>query len=126
MNGSYISVRLNSNRKGDGPLSEPASIQAVPVIAFRPKPNLNTTLDQDFYCELGKSAKEILELKNAFDSINANRDPFSADRISLRLTAAEQEFFLIFNKLREQKGYPTLPGKRFTGIFSYESYLYQP
>lgn len=100
------------------------AISHVPNISNRPKLNLEQVEETDFYRELGKAAKEILHLRDAFDLINANRDPFSADRISLRLTAAEQEFFLLFNSLRQFKGFEPLEGKRFTGSFSYESYLY--
>lgn len=101
------------------------AIKHVPKFSNRPKLNLEQIDDQDFYRELGKAAKEIRELRDAFDLINANRDTFSADRISLRLTAAEQEFFLLFNNFRQFKGFEPLEGKRFTGSFSYESYLYQ-
>jgi len=98
--------------------------QAIANLGTRPKIQLKEFEDSELLNELGKVAKEIIQLDTAFHHINSVEDSVTADRIAYRLTSAEQEFFLLFNNLRLKRGYEPLEGKRFTGEFSYESFLY--
>lgn len=105
-------------------MSETLAAQSVANLGTRPKIQLKEFEDDELLKELGKAAKEIIQLDTAFHLVNSTEDPVTADRIAYRLTSAEQEFFLLFNNLRLKKGYEPLEGKRFTGDFSYESFLY--
>lgn len=105
-------------------MNQPDILSQVASLGARPKLKQVEATSLDYYRELGKIAHEIVQMHSAFNLINANDDSFAADRIALRLTSAEQEFFLLFNNLRTSKGYEPLEGKRFTGEFSYDSYLY--
>lgn len=98
--------------------------QLNPFSNAKPKLSLTEEKEVQVLKDLSDIAKEIVELKTSFSFINANQDEIPADRVALRLTASEQEFFLLFNHLREIKGFEPLKGERFTGDFSYESYLY--
>jgi hypothetical protein len=105
-------------------MSEAITAQVIVNLGTRPKIQLRAFEDTEIIKELGKAAKEIIQLDTAFHQTNAVEDPLTADRIAYRLTSAEQEFFLLFNSLRQKRGYEPLEGKRFTGDFSYESYLF--
>ncbi|WEG12319.1 hypothetical protein PU629_19835 [Pullulanibacillus sp. KACC 23026] len=104
--------------------SKKESLESLLDMGSRPKLRLIEPGEAQYLAELGKVAKEIIELKQAFNNLNTNHEEYSADRVALRLTSAEQEFFLLFNTLRKSKGIEPLKGKRFSGDFSYESYLY--
>jgi hypothetical protein len=101
-----------------------AVAQAIANLGTRPKIQFKEFEDAELLKELGKVAKEIIQLDTAFHHINSVEDPITTDRIAYRLTSAEQEFFLLFNNLRLKRGYEPLEGKRFTGDISYKSYLY--
>lgn len=98
----------------------------LPKAKSKAKPELQLVeVEEDrLMTELSVLAKQIIHLKINFDNVNACEDTLTADRIALKLTSAEQEFFLLFNTLRDLRETEPLQGKRFTGDFSYESYLF--
>lgn len=73
--------------------------------------------------ELSKVAEEIHQLRRIVDQIDHMSSDF--DRTCIRLDAAEQDYFLLFNQYRMVCSFKPLEGKKFTGSnHRYESVLF--
>jgi hypothetical protein len=78
--------------------------------------NKNDELKHD----LAKETKRILALRNQLRHADADRE----ELVLVKLNAAEEVFFTLFNQLRIHQGFKPLDGRKFTGEHRYESYLF--
>ncbi len=93
-----------------------------------PKSMTLAVLDEEkesLITEMGRTAKEINQLRLMIKNADGSKDHTIHDRIALKLDAAEKCYFLLFNQYRVNEGYTSLLGDKFTGSeHRYESYLY--
>lgn len=103
-------------------------IKGSEIVEMRMRPVITLVEDEKdgLLREMSKVTKEIHQLRVAVDQVDVSpSDSTNFDRICIRLDAAEQEYFLLFNQYRVACGHKPLEGKKFTGShYRYESVLF--